>query len=334
MGGMSGSSLALDRQEVGADQSDAVIDAPARALGRHRRVAIRETYRGLRPQLGVRGPEQYPFGAFGDRERLQLVRGDRVAGAAEVRDERRPDEHAEVQRLRRGAAGDEMERRIDVRPCVRPELELRHIRRVALGDPFGGVDLNRRIARPGQHLRADNQRNVVDHCCSFTTACPPNSFRSAAIIFIANESSWREAKRANSASAVTGAGTFSSIASSTVQRPSPESATYPLICSSAGSAASARSARSNSHERTTDPYRQTSAIWCRSRCGKTCEPFMISKPSAYACSNPYSIPLWTIFTKCPAPAGPTCAYPFSGANVARRGSIRRNSLSMPPTMRQ
>ena len=34
---------------------------------------------------------------------------------------------------------------------------------------------------------------------------------------------------------------------------------------------------------------------------------MSSKPSAYACISPYSIPLWTIFTKCPAPDGPTCA---------------------------
>ena len=30
---------------------------------------------------------------------------------------------------------------------------------------------------------------------------------------------------------------------------------------------------------------------------------MISKPSPYACISPYSIPLWTIFTKCPAPDG-------------------------------
>ena len=30
---------------------------------------------------------------------------------------------------------------------------------------------------------------------------------------------------------------------------------------------------------------------------------MSSKPSAYACMSPYSIPLWTIFTKWPAPAG-------------------------------
>ena len=59
----------------------------------------------------------------------------------------------------------------------------------------------------------------------FFTACPPNSARSAALIFAANDSSWRDAKRAKSASVITGAGTLSLIASKTVQRPSPESST-------------------------------------------------------------------------------------------------------------
>ena len=57
------------------------------------------------------------------------------------------------------------------------------------------------------------------------TACPPNCLRSAAFTFAANDSSWREAKREKSASAIVGAGTRSSIAVSTVQRPSPESST-------------------------------------------------------------------------------------------------------------
>ena len=55
------------------------------------------------------------------------------------------------------------------------------------------------------------------------TAWPPNWLRSAATAFIAGESSWREANRANSAAEMTGIGTALSIASSTVQRPSPES---------------------------------------------------------------------------------------------------------------
>ena len=57
------------------------------------------------------------------------------------------------------------------------------------------------------------------------TAWPPNCWRSAAFTFAANDSSWREAKRAKSAIVIAGAGTLSSIALNTVQRPSPESST-------------------------------------------------------------------------------------------------------------
>ena len=55
----------------------------------------------------------------------------------------------------------------------------------------------------------------------------PNWFRSAAFTLAANDSSWRDAKRANSAALITGTGTFSAIASAIVQRPSPESSTPP-----------------------------------------------------------------------------------------------------------
>ena len=57
------------------------------------------------------------------------------------------------------------------------------------------------------------------------TAWPPNWLRSAAFTFAANDSSCREAKRANSAAVITGTGTSSAIASAIVQRPSPESST-------------------------------------------------------------------------------------------------------------
>src|SRR3972149_4722325 len=53
------------------------------------------------------------------------------------------------------------------------------------------------------------------------TAWPPNSLRSAAITFMANESSCREAKRANRLAAVAGAGASSFIASNTLPRPPP-----------------------------------------------------------------------------------------------------------------
>ena len=50
--------------------------------------------------------------------------------------------------------------------------------------------------------------------------------------------------------------------------------------------------------------------------------------------RPYSIPLCTIFTKWPAPAGPTWAYPFSGASVAKAGSTAAKAASSPPAMMQ
>ena len=56
---------------------------------------------------------------------------------------------------------------------------------------------------------------------------------------------------------------------------------------------------------------------------------MMSKPSAYACIMPYSIPLWTIFTKWPAPDGPQSG-PFSRAVVAVAACVR----AMAPARRQ
>ena len=67
---------------------------------------------------------------------------------------------------------------------------------------------------------------------------------------------------------------------------------------------------------------------------------------------PYSMPLWTIFTKCPAPFGPQCRYPRSavpplasrpgvrgmspapGASCAKIGSSRFTTAGSPPIIRQ
>ena len=57
------------------------------------------------------------------------------------------------------------------------------------------------------------------------TECPPNWLRSAATAFIEGESPWRETKRAKIAALIVGTGTALLSASSTVQRPSPESST-------------------------------------------------------------------------------------------------------------
>jgi len=75
-----------------------------------------------------------------------------------------------------------------------------------------------------------------------------------------NDSVARERNRSKSERVITGAGTSRSIASATVQRASPESATDGAMPSIVGFLASASAVRSSSHERTTLPYRQISAI--------------------------------------------------------------------------
>ena len=74
-----------------------------------------------------------------------------------------------------------------------------------------------------------------------------------------------EMKRSNSAVAITGAGTPSSIAAVTVQRPSPESLTRPLNSARSGDSCSAAAVRSSNHDATTLPRRHTSATFGMSR---------------------------------------------------------------------
>ena len=66
---------------------------------------------------------------------------------------------------------------------------------------------------------------VVGAAHSFFTACPPNSLRIAESSLSENESLSRERRRSISDWVMIGAGTSRSMASLTVQRPSPESAT-------------------------------------------------------------------------------------------------------------
>ena len=77
--------------------------------------------------------------------------------------------------------------------------------------------------------------------------------------------------------------------------------------------------------------------WFRRQSARAALPalacFRMLKPSAKAAIMPYSMPLCTILTKCPAPEGPQCRYPSSavpfalsrpgvGANVALAGRER------------
>src|SRR5262249_26776288 len=94
---------------------------------------------------------------------------------------------------------------------------------------------------------------------------PPNSNRMAESGRPWNSASPRELKRSKSEAARTCAGTPSSIAASSVQRPSPESETRPVKRSRRGSLASAAAVRSSSQEATTLPRRHTSATSARSR---------------------------------------------------------------------
>ena len=95
----------------------------------------------------------------------------------------------------------------------------------------GAEDHERARLRPaelrhglGSAFRSGDRRRGVGRHVVFT-ACPPNSFRSAAMTLAPNESGWRDRNRARSDRVMTGAGTSRSMASCTVQRPSPESST-------------------------------------------------------------------------------------------------------------
>src|SRR5262249_34293834 len=105
-------------------------------------------------------------------------------------------------------------------PAVCERVQRRHP--LSLGQIAGGAkdDHDARL-RPPLDLQAREQRVGLDRDppgASRTTRCPPNSLRRAAFTFAANDSSWRDAKRAKSAAVITGTGTSSAIASAIVHR--------------------------------------------------------------------------------------------------------------------
>ena len=108
------------------------------------------------------------------------------------------------------------------------------------------------------------------------------------------EFSWRDRNLACRAAVIVGVGIPLSTDSTTVQRPSPESATKGAIPVKAGSFARASAASSRSQERTTEPFIQREAIFALS--SPSPEASKSSNPSAYACIMAYSTPLWTILT--------------------------------------
>src|ERR1700733_12685897 len=90
------------------------------------------------------------------------------------------------------------------------------------------------------------------------STCPPNWKRIAESSLLAKSLSPREVKRWNSAELNTGTGVPSSIAAEMVQRPSPESETWPENFSSVGSSSNEIAVRSSSQDATTLPRRHTS----------------------------------------------------------------------------
>src|SRR6185369_1720837 len=119
-----------------------------------------------------------------------------------------------------------------------------------VGEVAGGAEEDE-----GVRLRA-----LLGHyLASFFSTCPPKPKRMAESTRFWKSSSPREAKRSKRAAVSTCAGTASSMAAASVQRPSPESATLPAKSPRSGLLASAAAVRSRSHEVTTLPRRQSSA---------------------------------------------------------------------------
>ena len=60
-----------------------------------------------------------------------------------------------------------------------------------------------------------------------------------------------------------------------------------------------------------------------------------SQPSAYACMIAYSMPLWTIFEKCPAPTLPAWTDPNSpsGLRASKASWTLATSSASPPYIR-
>ena len=112
-----------------------------------------------------------------------------------------------------------------------------------------------------------------------------------------------------------------SMASWSIHRPSPESSIRPANADSSGSLLSAAAARSMSQDEMTLELRHASAIASSFRSNFSLAgdaEFAVasrrSKPSAIACIMPYSIPLWTIFTKRPEPEAPVDLPPSEWPN--------------------
>src|SRR5205823_5108796 len=121
--------------------------------------------------------------------------------------------HEDLDRARRDR---EVEDAVPQRPALAVHLA-QHPRQLVLAGVVGGAedDEDARLrATPELEPLEERVRLGRDHargsapcacaCSTARTACPPNWLRSAAFTFAANDSSWRDANRANSAAVITG----------------------------------------------------------------------------------------------------------------------------------
>ena len=185
---------------------------------------------------------------------------DGLVGVLDVGDDRLPGVGPEVV-VGPVAAGDADDRHLQL---AAPHEVVERREQLALGEVAGGAEQHEGVGR------AAGARAVVS-CASvigwtpFRSTWPPNPARIADSTLSATSARPRELKRWNSAADSTGTGTPSSMAALIVQRPSPESLTWPSKASRWGSAASASAVRSSSQLATTEPRRHTSVIAARSR---------------------------------------------------------------------
>ena len=206
------------------------------------------------------------------------------------------------------------------------------------------IPRSRTAAAAASRMRraASSQRGGVPHRVppggghSFRTAWPPNCCRIAASSLSANESSSRERSRSSRASVITGAGTSRSIASCTVQRPSPESATYGAMPSSFGVLPQRRGGEVEQPRAARRcPCRQISATCVQvERRGRSCARGSRS-PRRRPASGRTRSRCGSSSRSAPRPWARRAPQPrsFAGARVSKTGRRRSTAALSPPTMR-
>jgi len=147
-----------DRQVVDADEPHAPRDQRRRAAAVQadevgaERVAL--------PQPGVRCAEQDAVDAGGQVEGGDRRLVDRPARGHGIRHDARADERVEVESLGARAVGQEVARRVDVRPRVRAEVEACDVGGVATLERLRERDPHPGVARVDRHARPDRHRDV------------------------------------------------------------------------------------------------------------------------------------------------------------------------------